>query len=170
MKSLKLLLISLSIGFVGCEQTVNERGVNIGSSYEVLKSHVDLWRLIEPTDQYKEKEKVDEEKPMFRMKIIRDESVSMAAKCEKMATQDKFEACVRAEYDALPVLSVNLTNYMETMGYKELRDDVALRKVLNEAKRDGKIKNTEFQKIVITTQEIMNQNYEKQYRNNIANL
>lgn len=166
---LRSFLVSVAmINFVGCVGEVNDRGVNISSSYEVLSSYIESWQIVQPT--YKISDKPDTEKQVFKMKLMREESVKAAEKCEKAKDQTEFNGCVKSAYDSFPVSAMNLENYIKTGEYKALNIHPELRKLLNQSKKDGKIINGEFQKIIKKNQELLILDYEKQYQQNIANL
>lgn len=171
--SIQLKLGQLTIalimgGLLGCVQATNDKGVNLAASYETLRSHVDNWQINHPKEFIMDKSEND--KPMFRMKFVRVDGEKAAELCKDSLDQRKFEVCVKSVYEHFPIHAVNLTQYIESEGYKLLRDNPELRKLLDSAKKDGHLSNGEFQKIITKTQELLILSYEKQYQENIANL
>lgn len=164
----KILAVSVMVSLVGCIKETNDQGVNVSSSYEVLSSYVESWQIIQPTEKLADKP--DTEKSMFRMRFIREEGIKASEECKKAQNQNRFDSCVKSAYESFPIHAINLKNYMETEGYKAFKNHPELRKLLDNSKKDGKISNGEFQKIIIKTQELLTMDYEKQYYENIANL
>lgn len=167
-KSGHLAVALIMSGLVGCVQATNDKGVNLAASYEILSSHVDNWQINQPKEFIMDKPEND--KVMFRMKFIRVDGEKAAEVCKGSPDQRRFDLCVKSAYEHFPVHAINLTQYIESEGYKLLKDNPELRKLIDSAKKDGHLSNGEFQKIITKTQELLTLSYEKQYQENIANL
>lgn len=167
-KSGHIVLALIMSGLVGCVKATNDKGVNLAASYEILSSHVDNWRINHPKEFIVDKPEND--KPMFQMRFIRADGEKAAKLCKDSPDQRRFDLCVKSTYEHFPIHAINLTQYIESEGYKLLKDNPELRKLLDSAKKDGHLSNGEFQKIITKTQELLTLSYEKRYQENIANL
>lgn len=163
-----LVVALIMSGLVGCVQATSDKGVNLAASYEILSSHVDNWQINQPKELIIDKPEKD--KPMFRMRFIRVDAEKAAEACKDSPDQRGFDLCVKSAYEHFPIHAINLTQYIESEGYKLLKDNPELRKVLDSAKKDGHLSNGEFKKIITKIQELLTLSFEKQYQENIANL
>lgn len=156
------------VGMVGCVEDINDKGVNLSSSYELLRTYIEPWQIVRPSESFTDKS--ESESAIYKMKYVREEGIKAADLCKSHSTQLAFDKCVITKYEGFPIQAVNLTAFISSEVYKQLKDDPKLRSLINKHKKDGVITNAEFSQIIKLTQEILIFNYEKQYQINIANL
>lgn len=169
MKRAKILFAIISITLGGCVGKTNENGINQTSSYEVLGSLVEKWQIWPPS-RVRGESTNEAKEPLFKVKFYRDEGTKAANLCKNQRTQSAFDDCVVKAYLEFDIQPLNLANYIESEVYVKFRDHPQLRRLINEAKKDKKVSNGEFGKIIEKSQELLTWDYEKQYSDNISRL
>lgn len=171
MRCLTILLpIALILPLLGCNNSIkqNENRLDFSVAYGLISSSLEKNVMIEPMSKEFDAEKNNG--VTFTMTVFLDEAKGIANSCAKEKNQDYFEKCILRNYGKMEVNALNLSKYIETPSYISLNQNPRLRSVLDKTKSDKIITNDEFAHVVQVTQELMNERYRQQYKNNVINF
>ena len=162
--------IALMLPLFGCDKSKKENDVRLDFSvaYGLISNSLEKIVMIEP--MIKEFDTEKNSGVNFSMTVFLDESKGIANSCATEKNQDSFEKCILRNYGKMEVNALNLSKYMTTPTYISLKQNPQLRSVLDEVKSDKIISNDEFADVVQVTQELMNEGYRQQYKNNVINF